>query len=177
LEIACAQLAHKIFQGEVTTAIEAQRELKGLHPSDNDFRDAFVRKEESTNVKAAYLLRRLEREARRETKGANAKELDPGASLTVEHILPKKPTADWLKDFADEDEADDAIFRLGNLCLVAQNKPLGRLPFKDKKSTFAKSELELTRELSEYDDQWNTNSIRSRQERLAKLAVQAWRFQ
>jgi hypothetical protein len=177
LEIACAKLAHKVFQSEVTTASAAREDLKDLYPSDDDFNITFLAKEETTNAKASYLLKRLEREARRETKGANAKELDPGAALTVEHIVPKKPTPEWIKDFASEDEAEDAIFKLGNLCLVAQNKELGRMPFKEKKPLYAKSELETTRELSECDDTWNMDTIKKRQERLAKYAVQAWRFQ
>jgi Protein of unknown function (DUF1524) len=176
LEIQCARLARLIFNGEVTTATQAYQEMRDIYPSDEDFRAMFELKEEDNNSKAAYLLRRLEIEARRQEKGANAKELDPGTVLTVEHILPRNPTAEWRTNFADDDQVEDAIYRMGNLCLVARNRELGREPFNVKKKIFEESDLSLTKELAEYPT-WNMEMIMRRQTKLAKYAVSAWRFQ
>jgi hypothetical protein len=134
-------------------------------------------KEENNNAKAAYILRRLEREARRLLKGATGKELDPGSALTVEHILPKNPTTEWKANFKSSDELEDAIFRIGNLCLVTKNKELGRSVFDEKKKIFADSDLELTKHLVGIVGPWNTGAIKARQEELANYAVTAWRFQ
>ncbi len=121
-DVACARLAPMIFTDEVTKTTEAFHELKDLYPVDDEFQAAFREKEERTNSKAAYLLRRLERVLRGEKRGANTKELDPGMHLTVEHIVPKNPTPEWRRQFKDDDEVDSAIYRLGNLFLVARKK-------------------------------------------------------
>ena len=176
LEIQCARLARLIFNGDVTTATQAYQEMRDIYPSDEEFRSMFQLKEEDSNSKAAYMLRRMEIEARRQEKGANAKELDPSTVLTVEHILPKSPTAEWKVNFADDDQVEDAIYRIGNLCLVARNKELGRDTFDIKKEIFAQSELSLTKELAQYST-WNMESIVRRQTNLAKYALSTWRFQ
>lgn len=134
----------------------------------------FAAKEETDNPTVAYLLKRLEKEERRTVDGAQAKDLDPGVSLAVEHILPKNPTEDWIKNFPDQDERESAIYRLGNLCLLGEDK-LGRKKFELKKPTYKISDLHLTREVSKQDD-WTMKSIEWRQAKLAKLAVSAWRF-
>ncbi len=176
LEIHCARLARLIFNGDVTTAAQAYQEMRDIYPSDEEFRSMFLLQEEDTNSKAAYMLRRLESEARRQEKGANAKELDPSAVLTVEHILPRNPTAAWRENFSDDEQVEDAIYRLGNLCLVARNRELGRELFDVKKRIFEESDLYLTKDLVAYDT-WNMETIIKRQTKLAKYAVAAWRFQ
>lgn len=177
LEFACAKLAHQIYSRDVTTASKAFQEVREIYPSDQEFLEKFAEKEEGTNAKASYLLKRVEKEARRVEKGANAKELEPSTSLTVEHILPKNPTEEWKANFESEEEVEEAINRLGNLCLVARNKELGRIPFEEKKSIFSTSDLVLTKAIASISGPWNTKSITSRQSELAKHAVNAWRFQ
>jgi len=177
LEISCARLARMIFNGEVSTATIAAQELKDVFPNDDEFQTNFSTKNETTNAKAAYLLRRLEKASRQASMGPSASELDPGISLTVEHILPRSPTEEWRAAFGNDDEIiEDAIYRMGNLCLIARNKELGRSDFITKKKIYSESDLETTNELAKYDA-WNMEAVKRRQLRLAKLAVQAWRFQ
>jgi hypothetical protein len=128
LEIACARLAPMIFEKKITSTSKAFGELKDVYPDDDEFRLAFATKEETDNPTVAYLLKRLEKEERQIVDGSKAKDLDPGASLAVEHILPKNPTEDWMKVFPDQEEREGAIYRLGNLCLLSDDK-LEHFPF------------------------------------------------
>jgi hypothetical protein len=92
------------------------------------------------NQKAQYFLRQLEIEAPRVSRGEMSGELEP-SSLTVEHILPKNPGAEWEAVLAnDPNVAIDCTHRLGNLCLLTEvNRRLGREPFDTKKQTYAKA--------------------------------------
>ena len=174
LEIACARLAPMIFEKKITSAGKAFPELKDVYPDDDEFQAAFALKEETDNPTVAYLLKRLEKQERINVDGAKAKDLDPGAALAVEHILPRNPTEDWTKIFPDEDERGSAIYRLGNLCLLSQDK-LGRKKFELKKPTFAASDLHLTSDIAKQAD-WNFKAIEWRQAKLAKLAPSVWRY-
>jgi Protein of unknown function (DUF1524) len=64
------------------------------YPGDDDFQRSFEIKQERSPQKAQYLLRMLEREARRRERGAAAEELQPG-TVSLEHILPKNPGSEW----------------------------------------------------------------------------------
>jgi hypothetical protein len=176
LEIACARLAKMIYRGEVGDASGAFGEMKDIYPPDEEFQEKFRNLEEDDNGKVSYLLRKLEIVTRRIERGPNAKELDPGIALTLEHVLPRTPTAEWKKSFKNDDEIEDAIYRLGNLCLMARNKDLGREPFAEKKKILQESELFLTSDIANYAD-WDMEAISRRQAKLAKYAISAWRFQ
>jgi hypothetical protein len=175
LEISCANLAVRIYNEEIKTATAALGLFKEIFPTDKEFREAFTTKQERNNRKAHYILETLESQMRR----ANGKsELEPSRSLTVEHILPRSPSAGWeLVLKKDQNLAEDGTYRLGNLCLLTEiNRDLAAKSFEEKRKVFAKSSIELTRQVSECSN-WDRNAIEERQEHMAKLAVMAWRFQ
>jgi hypothetical protein len=176
-ETTCAIAARNIFAGKVRTASEAFEQLREVYPNDNEFKAAFAIKSGLPNQKAQYLLRGLEREARRQSKGIMADELHAGV-LTVEHILPKTGGEAWrgIMD-ADPDLVDDSAERLGNLTLLTNvNQTLGRKGFPEKKEAYAASDLEITKKLAD-SERWDRQTIEHRQAWMAKLAAQAWRFQ
>lgn len=176
-ETTCAILARQIYSGEVKTATAALVQLKDVYPGDDDFKRAFEVKEEDNNQKAQYFLRRLEVEARRVQDGNMPGELDPGAALTVEHILPKNPGKEWKKELdADSDFHNDCLFRLGNIALLTGiNKDVGRKGFEEKKKVYVSSGLITTKSVAKVTT-WNRNGVEQRQQALAKIAVAAWRF-
>ncbi len=178
LEITCAGLAHQIFTEKVKTATKAARELKDILPNDDEFQDSFKTKQETNNRKAYYILSRLELQARQATKDViTARELAPSGTLTVEHILPKKPDAAWQKELAaDQNFLDDCLYRIGNICLLTEvNRDLGNKDFSRKKPMYQKSDLVLTKEMGSFSE-WNRENVERRQSGLAKRAVAYWRF-
>jgi hypothetical protein len=175
-ESACAKLAQSIYDGQVKTASAAFVELKDVYPSDPDFENAFALKSERTNQKAQYFLKAIEIEEQRLAKGKMAGEWEPSV-LTVEHILPKKPGADWKSILvADPEVVEDCALRLGNLCLLTKiNEKLGNKGFPTKKAAFARSELISTKSVAT-SAAWNRKAIEKRQGRMAELARSIWRF-
>jgi hypothetical protein len=177
LEISCARLAHRIFEGGCTNATQAASLLKDILPNDDQFREDFRTKEEKHSRKARYLLAALERQARvAERGGVAAAELEPGVTLTLEHVFPKSPGGEWEElQQQDPDFAEEYTYRLGNLCLLTDvNRALGNDSFERKKSVFADSDLLITCEIADFK-QWNRAAVENRQSAMAKLAVALWR--
>ena len=121
LELQCAKTAKEIFDGAITTATQARESLKDVYVSDADFRQAFESKQERSSPKAHYILKKLEIEEKRLTSSDGARVSDPGIGLTVEHILPRNPGAEWAEVIRDDPEiVEDSAYRLGNLCLLGK---------------------------------------------------------
>lgn len=177
-EPVCASLAKAIYARGITTAKAAFHELKDkeLYPLDDDFEANFKVKFERNSQKAKYFLKRLEFHAQAEAKGKMGNEWET-VSPTLEHILPKKPGPEWKPVIdTDPDIVEECVNRLGNLCLLTDvNRDLGSRGFAHKRETFAKSDLLITKELSQVSE-WNRVSIAERQTRMAKIALSIWRF-
>jgi hypothetical protein len=178
LEIQCARLAHLIFQRKIGTALKAREVLDGVYLSDSAFHSKFTEKDNLSNQKAIYLLKRIEEHERQVRLGDSAKELGPARGLTIEHVLPRNPSDEWL----DETRADPALvadcaLRLGNICLLSEprNRDAGRNSFDEKKALYAASELLTTREIA-VPKKWDRKAIHHRQAWLAKRATTVWRF-
>jgi hypothetical protein len=182
LEISLAKLAKAVFDGKagdsvVASASDAFREIKDIYPNDDDFQTAFRAKQERSNPKAQYLLRCLEMEERRLALPGMSQEEELG-TLTVEHILPKSPGANWEQVVnADDALIEDCLFKIGNLTLLTKvNKDLGTASFDEKKAVYGKSSIIITNQLAKQSS-WDRQAIDHRQARMAMLAVSAWRFQ
>lgn len=70
--------------------------------------------------------------------------------LSIEHILPQTPTAQWQEHFGETEVLGPWVFRLGNLTLLhsSPNASGGNLPFHEKTTKYAKSTFDLTRALA-----------------------------
>jgi hypothetical protein len=119
-ETTCAILARKIHAKEIKTAADAFQELKDTYPLDDDFQQAFRVKQERSNQKVQYFLRCVEQHAIQQQAGKS--ELKPG-DLTIEHILPKNPGAEWEAVIkADPTIVEDCAVRIGNTVLLSTRK-------------------------------------------------------
>ena len=150
--------------GDYGRAITAVREAS---PPDERFHGEFETATVSRQKSARYLLRELEH-AKRVT-GEVTVELPDRVHL--EHIYPQTPQeARWPNHSA-------AVDRLGNLTLLSRkmNQAIRNAPFLEKRETYTVSDILLTRELAGYEE-WNAQSIDSRQAGLADLAIDIWAF-
>jgi hypothetical protein len=188
LEIICASLAKAIYTGEITDqtgttrkvlkASDVYREAQSIYPSDQTFEAEFSVVGESNSQKAVYILRAVERELRRRDTAVKSSETDL-AALSLEHVLPKNPGAEWASTIiVDKSLREDCTNRLGNLCLLAasDNRAVGRMSFNDKKAEYAKSIIKLTSEIAQYPT-WDRTAIERRQAAMAKIAISVWHFQ
>jgi hypothetical protein len=91
--------------------------------------------------------------------------------------MPKSPGEGWKKEIAADPELhSDCLYRLGNLCLLADaNRALGNKAFAQKRLSYATSKLRTTNSVSKYDT-WGRAEIEKRQGHMAKLARAEWRF-
>lgn len=120
---------------------------------------------------ARYALEQLERQH-------NSQQVLAGTvKVTVEHILPQSPTADWYD--LDDPVWRRAVWRLGNLTLLEKslNASLGQRRFPAKATVYGQSAFALTREIADdADETWGEREIDRRQNALAKLATVVWRL-
>lgn len=172
VETPLAATAREVFEGRVTNAQEVKEALKGITPSDAQFREAFERARSSTAKLARYYLRSIERTAKGEAEAEFIPEEDRNI-ITLEHVLPERPEGNWPA-FTDEDVSQYAK-RLGNLALLRSgaNSNLKSASFEEKKKVFAQSSYELTNSIAALDE-WSTTTIVERQKVLADLAVKTW---
>jgi alkylated DNA nucleotide flippase Atl1 len=106
--------------------------------------------------------------------------VDP-VTLTIEHVMPQKPTDDWRAELAPDlvdGEAFDEIHRalehtLGNLTLTGYNSTLSNSSFTTKKSLLATSGVSMNREIAKVQ-RWGREAILSRANALATRVIQIW---
>lgn len=170
--------ARDIWDKKVTKASEVMSALKELYPSDDDFKQRFRTKTESEGKKARYIITVLERQSLQREGKTFPDELVPG-NVTLEHIFPKSPQANWKQELEDDPKLAGMTNRLGNMCLLPEvNRALGNKSWNDKLDTFVKSRLRTTNTLTrEQYPQWGSAQIEQRQRHMAELAAAAWRFQ
>jgi len=172
-----SDLPKPIWAKTITKAAHVFKELKQIYPSDNSFSDAFKVKSVTDTKRARYVLAEIENSISQTEKIVNS---DPD-EVNLEHVLPKNINQHWnASDTGVEaDEHRDFVNRLGNLALVpkAKNKKVGSKSFKDKKDELFSQcpEFATTLIICNFD-KWNRSAIEKRQEYLAGLAVNTWKY-
>jgi hypothetical protein len=172
IEETLAKTANKIYSDKTGTAQELKKDISGITPSNEMFRQAFENATVSDGPLARYYLRTLERVAKREPDPLFTVNEDKEV-VTLEHILPKKPEGNWPQFTSDE--AETYSKRIGNLVLLLQkpNSDLKNAPWSKKRPHFRGHGYILTAQVGDASD-WNVEAICKRQAELAKLALKAW---
>ncbi len=164
-------LANRIFEGKVKSPRAAFGIVaSALYVKDEKFfQDFSLLSLANRNKKKIiqYILRRLEEDKSGKDIAEN--------SFSIEHILPQNPNETWMQDFQD-DEVDDAIYRLGNMTPLEQalNAKIGSKSYDQKNEYYRRSAYEITKDINA--NEWTMTSIVNRQEKLARRAVDIWRI-
>jgi hypothetical protein len=170
LEQAYSDRALDVSTGKITTAQALFDSMRAVVPDDQTFESKFAQATVSNSNLAKYYLRVLDARAR-----ANDEEVivNPGIKVSLEHVLPRTSSPDWAHIPADQYPA--LVKRLGNLTLLGRrlNSKAANAGFAEKKQHFAKSDIQMSKELCQYT-QWTAAEVDARQRALAKLAVKAW---
>ncbi len=167
------RVAQGIAQGSISNLVGVKGALRETYVPDDQFKSDFQKKQFKTtqsSKKVRYLLAQLERQINPTLALADGQ-------LTLEHILPRNPSQEWLAAFGP-DSIDDSIEMLGNMTLLSasENREIGNVSFDDKKAIFSKSPLSITREICEVNV-WTREAIEARQSWLADLAVARWQIE
>jgi len=165
MESAAYQIAAELRESKDFEAAISM--LADLAPDAEDFVSRFQGASVSRIATARYLLREIEH-AKRQTKEVSVEGSD---RVHVEHIYPQTPSSPWPNHRA-------AINRLGNLTLLGKrlNTSIKNADFATKKEqAYEGSDILMTRELLDFDE-WNSETIDSRQQELSSWVFGVWHF-
>lgn len=168
LEKYYADTAKSVSEGKISNIKDLIETFTAV-PTDSAFKTAFSIATISKPKLARFYLRSLE-----DSLGIEKIASSDTNKVNLEHILPQSLTEDWSKHFTAE-EHKAHINRLGNLTLMSSkiNSSFESQDFQEKKSEYAKSEFEITKQISSYQS-WNKSNIDIRQNELADLAIKIW---
>ena len=174
-EVVYNNIAVELSSRRINDVAAAIARLRPVYPDDQEFRAAFTDKSLRTtssrnNKVVRFILFRLEAQL-------SGQSLDfESAKYGIEHILPENPGDGW--DQFDDQQQEASTYRLGNLTILAtaDNRGLGNTGFANKLEAYRRSNLAITRKISEEYDAWTEEKIRSRQEWMAKQATGIWRI-
>lgn len=144
---------------------------------DETFKRKFISRPFTGNAKRTkYILWRL--------SNPTGETIPNITNLETEHIMPQRLSNHWIEYLKEETgmskdeinaEKNDKKNLIGNLTIIKGewNQRMSNRPFETKKESYAESEFELNKKLLSYDV-WNFETIDSRTEELADLALQIW---
>ncbi len=165
--------AHLLIASEGGDLELARQVLIQAMPDDHTFKAAFDKMRMGTQYLLRYTIQRLEAHL---DDGAE-KELKVNNLVHIEHIMPQTLTDEWREALGAEGVEHHAEFlnRYGNLTLFyyGYNIPASNKSFGDKQQYYSKSDVHLTRELTELPV-WDLAAIQQRQTRLGELANEVW---
>jgi hypothetical protein len=146
--------------------------LRSKFPSESECWANFSTRAFTSDNFVKMMLRQIEL-----NENPGEKTLKGDKVVWLEHILPKKPKTGsaWLEIFDTEPERTEYTYRIGNYALLLDrlNEKARNLPFSQKKESYAKSQIKLTQQLSDYG-KWDISAIEQRAELLFNLAKKVW---
>ncbi len=169
--------AKAVLEGQATRVTDVFQLLRDVYVTDEAFERDFAQLEIDTSGQrkrlAKYVLCMLESQDSGRTVHFLS---DPGS---IEHILPENPSDAWTDTFEVERQMG-FVYRLGNLALLETtlNRKAGNMTWGEKLPAYGRSSYALTQALAKLGGQetWNPSMLAARQGRMARLALQTWRF-
>lgn len=164
-------VAKKINDKSITTLKGLKGELIEFMVDDEEFHYAFAYRSmehssENSSKMVRYILYRLENYM------AKSQHVVGISDITIEHIS------------SQSGKKVNLLYRLGNYTLMSRqnNEVAGDKPFSKKREYYKKSHYQLThnqsnitlKSLANYDA-WDLESIKARQQQMAKIAIRVWR--
>jgi uncharacterized protein with ParB-like and HNH nuclease domain len=168
------KIAMKINKSELKNSKDVWSHLKILYIPDDKFKIDFTNKIISTksNKKLVrYILFSIENQVKQSDYDYE------GTPATIEHILPENYDNEWENIFI---EPENYLYRIGNYLLLEEKlntREASNKQFSSKRDIYIKSQYAMTSKLSKDYVLWNTETIRKRQEEMARFASAIWRIE
>lgn len=174
VEETLAAAAKAVSDGDITNAAGLTAALAKIIPGDARFADSFRIATVSGAHFARYYLRSLETTVKGEPDPYLVVNEDSSV-INLEHVLPQKPGANWPQFTPEAAVAFGS--RLGNMALLQakKNADLHSASFHEKRSIYAETPYEWTRQIAELDE-WTTEAINIRQAKMAEVALKTWKI-
>jgi len=175
LEKIYTDAAMAVRSDEARRPREVFAKLRDAYVSDETFSERFASRKFTKSIIARYILAEINNHVEQSSEKKVAFE---DANVTLEHILPKKPSSDWRDAYMNDEELEEIVEQIGNLTLLerGKNRGVANAAFdKKKKQAFLTSGLAINMEIAA-EKEWNAEKIRKRSKRLAKLACEIWKI-
>lgn len=139
-----------------------RRLLNNNFPTDKEFKEKLL---EYPIYKKRKDCAKLTLEVLEESK---TKETIDFEKTQVEHIMPKKLSTDWRIEVTNAESTNRQYGdTIGNLTLTGYNQEMSNKVYTEKRKFYSKSNIVLSREISEKYEVWDKNSIVERAKNLA----------
>jgi hypothetical protein len=168
-----SDVAVKLRQGRARTVRDIEKELDPIIPSDDEFFESFARARASRARLARYYLLAIDR-ARRGIEDASLVSREEETHAALVYVLPRNAEpAEW--QMFTEDELAQMVLRLGNRALVDVDvrREFEGADIGTKERLLQESTYLTTSEIAEMLP-WLPQSIRNRQQELARTAIRVW---
>lgn len=160
-------IASRELKNKPLANLEAYLYEKGF-PNDRQFQAGFATFPWYVRSYTDVVLQALER---------NKPHREPAdlSQATIEHIMPQSLSDAWREGLGAEVERihDEWLHTIGNLTLSAYNSELHNYPFAAKRLEYARSNIQLNRELAKTET-WTEQAIIARGRSLAMEASTIW---
>lgn len=170
LETLYNKVAIAIIKGEITDPRQVFDKLRSIYVPDEKFLQDFSLLSISTKGQkkklVRYILFKLE---------ADASNIEVNEdSFSIEHILPESPSSEWRQSFNDA-QIEEMVYRIGNLTPLEPhlNRQVGNELYPIKRTVYQQSVYTLTKNI--LAEEWNPNTLATRQKHIAQRAVHIWR--
>lgn len=165
---------------------EVKTALKENLPSDREFEEKLAQHafKGMTENRAKYILEQIEYD---ETGNTGEKYISDAEDVHLEHIVPQTITTkkskdefgDWEKYLGDNaaEIHKEKVVNIGNMTLLSAplNIRASNNPFLAKKEEYAKSDIKITKDLTNFVD-FKFDQIDQRSKDLARRSVRIWSF-
>ncbi len=176
LESEYSEMAIGIRDGSVGFD-ELYDKIKKLEPSKDDFIKAFDNFETKTAELAKYILIRINDDMMSEN--GNLQEFEENEQVNLEHIIPKKPNAEWKKFFENKNiDYTTLNHKIGNMTLLlgTWNSRLKNNFFTKKVEEYKESKLPLNEDLKRLTE-FGITEVTKRQKMIGMRAEKLWKIQ
>jgi len=151
------------------------KELKKISPDQALFLNCFSNFSLYNGNLARYVLKRICK-SQLDERGQKELTID-SMNVNWEHIIPKKPNAEWLKFFKERefDNYLDYINKIGNQTLLLEeyNSKISNYFFDKKQDMYKKSVLPINEYLKTIK-QFSREEVETRQSEFGKIADKIW---
>lgn len=147
-------------------------------PEDKEFAEKFMSKDIYNSKNCSYILEKIENFGNLEK--IDVENLLMSNELTIEHIMPKNLSDQWIKDLGVNWRGvhENYLNTIGNITLTAYNREMSNKNFNQKRmmeNGFNKSKLFLNEHLKK-TPRWNEGTIKRRATILKDAALKIWMY-
>ncbi|GAA5501652.1 hypothetical protein Dxin01_01388 [Deinococcus xinjiangensis] len=146
--------------------------LRRIYVDDSEFKEKFSQRDFTTNDIPKHILVQINSYM----QGDNVSGVREHAPITLEHIAPKTPNAEW-KTVIPDDVYEDIVLKIGNMTLLDRgiNRKISNSGWSNKKSIAIDTSLLSINDELKTIDTWNKEEIIQRGKRLAEIACEVWK--